>query len=482
MFLRKTRTLIKLMVALFATISLPKAQADEIRYNVSLDPVFTQFGGGNLPNYPEDLAYKHNVRVSTKVSQDNGIRGPYSYTTAFREDNNPFTFIFDSGKGYDSALSVSSANYARLDREGNDIGYNRKYKKVVFTDYGSSTVKVLPSPPGTIILPDNQPHWPFLALYAGRPISTSEYTYTVQTTLGLYQYSYANKKWYKVDNAGSQTFSVSDSGYIAGKDSGLKAQATVWYYGKKQHFAGLTGPSKALSVNERGTVVGYANYMGIGPNEYQAWIGKYGSTDTMSIPGMDIPVSINNSGQVIGLQYVSNGQNLATSYEGVLYEQLTGKTVYLKDLFSATGITNVIATALNDKGVIAFYAMKDGQPISGELLPAVRIDNYWVPDNCGIGSGTPYGYIEPFQLHASDESTGQALPLSDYLGFWYVDGDFAHLHSMQDYYGDGTYKMDSVDLWGWNWRTNDTYYVTYVAADLTGKVLNVDTHRIYVHH
>jgi len=490
------------MAAIFATtFAAPKAHAQNnagaYRYVVLEDPLAQQYNSSNyFPIYSEDLSYT-NLRVFTVNGQD-GLRGPSTVSTAFRQGVGPYYYSSDYINGYDPYLSASSANYVRLDRAGNALGINRRYGKIIRTPNSSSSIQVLPSPPGTIPLPDGSQHWPFLALSAGRPLSTSEYTFAVQTSNGLYQYSYSTGQYYLVDaSPNAEAFSVADRGFIAGQDETM--QAVVWFYGNKWSFNRPAETSKAISVNEFGTTVGFDNNFradASASDGLSAWLGKYGTTASVQIPGMSFPVAINNSGQVVGVRTYPTTYSDRTvpplPSEGVLYEQLTGKTVLLKSLFTpGNAMTSVIPTAINDHGVIAFYAVRNGQPVSGELLPENRIDTWWVPDNYAIGNNTAYGFQEPFQLHASYQDTSNSVPDQYLDGFWMVDADFSNLHSMQDQYtGSGVpFKQDNVDTSGWNWRAagntmypDDTYYVTYVLKDKSGNLLNEDTHRIYVKH
>ena len=493
--LSKLRSIGLLLIACMVLPCMSRVNAQtstgSYRYSANEEQLGQQSPGTLLSAFPEDEAaylLSDPFRVLTVIGQS-GLRGPQFESTYFRLGDGPLTFT-DSRTAYDPVLGTpSSANYVRLDRAANSLGFNRRNGTIVRIPFGTSTVQVMPSPPGSVTLPDTQQHWPFLALSAGRPLATSEYTFTVQTDHGLYQYSYITKQYYLLEPSPSAAaFAVADRGYIAGNDGGHSGQATVWYYGQKQHFDGLYGVNKALGVNESGITVGYSNYRGPGPQIYQAWIGQYGSSATKPIIGMDIALSVNNSGQVIGLKYVSGDPSLAASYEGMLYETFTSKTVSLRSLYpTGAAMSNVQPTAIDDRGNISFYAKRNGQPVSGTLRPARTINVWDVKDNVGVPRAS--NQIFRFSLGNSN-ATGDA-PATGYVGSFAFNGNFSAAsnpqNTMQTGYGSGTsYKAYYVDLfslpyYGGTYPDDKTVYVTYLAKDLAGNVLAVDTHRIYLY-
>ena len=130
-----------------------------------------------------------------------------------------------------------------------------------------------------------------------------------------------------------------------------------------QNLIGTVG----LAMNNKGTVVGYAQVDGATASHAFVWSETTGLIDlTPTLQGYDFALAqaVNNEGQVVGFADFQRGQDTAFLYEnGTFYDLST----LLGD--SGAGWTDLRAEAINDNGQIAGDGFFDGQEESFLLTP-----------------------------------------------------------------------------------------------------------------
>ncbi|MDP1624918.1 MAG: glycoside hydrolase family 6 protein [bacterium] len=115
--------------------------------------------------------------------------------------------------------------------------------------------------------------------------------------------------------------------------------------------------------------------------------------------------------------------------------------------------------ALSFKGALALsvlvFCALAFVPHSSVSAAERRVDAWWPVDGAVVQGTQPFKGIVP------DAQVG------DYYMYWQVDG--GGLVKMDDSWDGYPHKYASVDLSGWNWKSDGKYRITFVAKDKSGK-------------
>ncbi len=107
-------------------------------------------------------------------------------------------------------------------------------------------------------------------------------------------------------------------------------------------------------------------------------------------------------------------------------------------------------------------------PSTSQLPTSANISIWWP------GEGVSVSGVQPFKAVVDGLTNGQ------YNMYWQVDG--GTLNVMGNSSDPIDHKESPVDLSGWNWQSSGRYVISFVAKDLTGKVIATKSTTITVTH
>jgi len=295
-----------------------------------------------------------------------------------------------------------------------------------------------------------------------------------------------------VNNANNDPFDFGRGGYYEPTVQANAYQALANYWSGKSYFQGVqiwewkTDPNAGGAGNVDYTVQNkpaqatltsiFAGGVSSGPDASFAVTSSTPSNQTVNT-AVPVAVMVKDTGGaasniLVDLEiYDQNGSKVFQQYQGG--QNFVGsdtKTLTFNWTPSQIGNYTVKAGIFSgdwsrlykwEDSVVKFTvtsATNNNGGGSGGTPPPPGDVQVWWPSNGSAVSG-----LQPFKAVLSNAA------LSDYQMFWQVDGD--RLNPMGDVNDSAPHKESDVDLTGWNWRSDHTYTLNFVAKDKAGNTL-----------